>query len=352
MDFFHLAALCDHTDYLIDGLLAEGDCCVLGGRKKCLKTSTVIDLLLSLSHESPFLGRFKVNRQSKCLLLHGEEADHRIAEKVRRIAASKNIKVQSGRIDFCDRLPNIADPTSIAMLKKLIEKGGHEVVAIDPCYRCIPASVGAQGSNLFVMGECLFRLTDLAAETGATIVLCHHLSRGSRNPHDSFQPPDLDDLAFAGFPEWARQWLLLSRRGPYEPGDVHRLWLNAGGSAGHSVLYGLDVDERPQNGQTTRSWKPTTLTADDVRADKAKRKEAVELKKSQTHQEHDEKVLNAMSGQESVNQQFLRSKSGLNGDAAKDTLLRLMNRGQIEHAPDSRDTRPKYRIREQRSSKS
>jgi hypothetical protein len=42
----------------------------------------------------------------------------------------------------------------------------------------------------------------------------------------------------------SRQWLLLSRREPYRPGEgQHRLRLNIGGSAGQSGRYDLDVCE-------------------------------------------------------------------------------------------------------------
>ena len=46
-----------------------------------------------------------------------------------------------------------------------------------------------------------------------------------------------EHIAWAGFQEWARQWLLIGRR-QYQPGSgEHRLWLNVGGSAGHSALW-------------------------------------------------------------------------------------------------------------------
>ena len=45
----------------------------------------------------------------------------------------------------------------------------------------------------------------------------------------------------SGIGEWARQWLLLQRRCPYQSDGNHELWMRCGGSAGHAGLYAVDI---------------------------------------------------------------------------------------------------------------
>ena len=80
----------------------------------------------------------------------------------------------------------------------------------------------------------------------------------------------LDDLSQSGFAEFARQWILLSRRKDYVDGSgQHELWMRSGGSAGHSSLWGLDVDEGGSKaGIAGERWEVTARTLSQIKQEK------------------------------------------------------------------------------------
>jgi hypothetical protein len=102
-------------------------------------------------------------------------------------------------------------------------------------------------------------------------VLLHHNTKTSvrQNNH---KPARLDNLAWSGYAEWARQWILLGRREDYVEGSgLHDLWMNVGGSAGYSSLWALDVDEGFSGGRP-HHWKVALSTPSEVCEKKEARK--------------------------------------------------------------------------------
>ena len=70
-----------------------GQPCILAGGKKCLKTSLLIDLGISLAMGGCFLGKLRVNRAARVGIMSGESGLATIQETARRIAAAAGYRL-------------------------------------------------------------------------------------------------------------------------------------------------------------------------------------------------------------------------------------------------------------------
>ena len=265
-----LDATAYNLEYLIDGALVAGQPCIVAGAKKSMKTSLLIDLGISLAMGGLFLGQMKVNRAARVGIMTGESGLATIQETARRIAAAKGYRLADvAGLVFSDQLPQFDSILHLDAVKRFCMDDELEVLAIDPAYLCVGE---ADHGNLFAMGARLQGVSRACEETGATLILAHHNRKNGKS--DPFGPPELEDIAWSGFQEFARQWLLLNRRGPYELGTgEHRLWLSAGGSAGHSGLWAVDIAEGTQATPGGRFWQVNVMPATEARKDAETRKD-------------------------------------------------------------------------------
>jgi hypothetical protein len=254
---------------------------VVGAPKKSLKTSTMVDLAVSLASALYFLGYFRVPERVPVYLLSGESGGFIIQETVRRVCLAKGIDLESleGFLFVEDKLPQLGIRAHLDELARVIRELGIKVVIVDPLYLCLLCGIPGRkldASNLFDMGPLLLAIAKTCLDLGATPLLVHHFRKTGSDPYEL---PELEDLAFAGIQEFARQWILLKRRERYEPGTgEHRLWLSVGGSAGHSGEWALDVHEGTMDLDFQgRRWAVEVKPVADVRSLTAEQKLAAKV---------------------------------------------------------------------------
>lgn len=247
-----------HNEWLVENALIAGQPALVGGMKKTLKTSVIVDLAASLGFGAPvrFLNHFPVAKQVNVGVFSGESGAATLQETLRRVCHAKSRRPNDCAVHWCFQLPQLNQANDLRLIGRHIQNLGLGVVIFDPIYLSLLGGKStASPANLFDVGPLLKAISDTCLEAGATPILVHHNTkpRGNSRPGDV---PQLEDLAFAGFQEFARQWLLIGRRAPYEPGSgTHRLWLNVGGSAGFSGCYGVDINEGVVSGDFSgRQW--------------------------------------------------------------------------------------------------
>ena len=242
-----------------------------------MKTSVGVDFVLSLGTGTSFLGEF-VAAPARAAILSGESGEATLQETARRVAAAKGIDLALADVFWGFRLPQLANAEHLAALQDAVRGHGIQVLVLDPLYLSLLAGGGGlQASNLYDTGPLLMAVGQACLAAGCTPVLVHHFRQTRPDPYGE---PQLDDLAFSGIQEYARQWVLLGRREKYQPGSgEHRLWLSVGGSAGHSGLWAVDIGEGVIDEEfASRTWNVAVTPAAEARkgerdkADNAKRR--------------------------------------------------------------------------------
>jgi hypothetical protein len=331
--------------WLIDDVLVAGQPCGILGGFKCLKTLLTLDLLLSLASGGKFLGRFKVNAPCRVAFMSGESGFATLQDGAVRICRAARISPPENFRITTD-LPRLGDVGDVRAIRRIIEADRLDVLAIDPFY--LAADLGDDSSNVYKVGKFLKPLAEISRATGCTLIIVHH---NRKHAAQDGQPADLSDSAGAGFAEFVRQWLILSRREKYDVGTgEHRLWLNVGGSAGHSGLYGVDVSEGRLSDPGGRVWNVTVQDGTTVRrAIEQQRESATTTRKQEQLNADCETILKVISRfPDGETKTEIRKASELSAPRFDSAFTAILDAGQIEYGERIRkgnnQSYPAYRL--------
>ncbi len=316
-------------NWLVKNVVVERQPLIIGGPQKVLKTSVAIDLGLSVATATPALGVFDVPHARRVAILSGESGPFALQSIARRVADAKGIDLGSvgDMLSWQFRLPQLAMIDQLDMLHAGLVRDKVEVAVFDPLYLSLLSGSDARAENLFDMGPLLMRVAHVCDDAGTSPFLLHHAPKPvSRKT----EPMDLTDLAFAGIAEFARQWLLISRREPYQHGSgQHALWFVVGGSVGHNGLYAVDIDEgKLESDFSGRRWEVTVTSGTDAKrveldekADKRRTKQAE--KDAEDDRRLLEQIDKAAKGEKPIGKTTIRDKAGLDGPRLNRAMDRL-----------------------------
>lgn len=257
--------------YLVPGILVDGQPAVAGGPSKALKTSMMVDLGISLSSFTPtnFIGRFPVAHGKSVLFFSAESGEGSLHDTRRRVLHSKGLAGAELNLQWCFEAPKLSNRSDMAQLKRQLDRRRTDVVFFDPLYlMLLSGSTDISAASIFEMGPLFRNIAKICLDRGATPIFIHHFNRAGSI---SNEPPGLENLSYAGIAEFSRQWLLIGRREKYQAGQAHKLWLNCGGSAGHSSLWAVDINEGADH--TNRSWSVTVNAPDEARVAESTQRE-------------------------------------------------------------------------------
>jgi replicative DNA helicase len=284
-------------EWLFRGLLLRRAPTIMGGSKKSLKTTLMVDAAISLATQTPFLSDFGVAQPMPVGLVSGESGEATIQETAFRVLEARGLPRETPGLHYCFDLPQLTNSRDLAELGAWARELRLGVGIIDPLYLCLLAGArNVEASNLYQMGPVLSRASRALLDAGCTPIFVHHFKQG-RDRREQFGPPSLDDLSYAGVQEFARQWLLVSRREEYTPGTgKHRLWMAAGGSGGHTGLWAVDADDGVlQDDFSGRKWDVAVKpAAEAIQAQKEAKEAEREFKKAKQDKADDASLLTAL----------------------------------------------------------
>lgn len=161
---------------VISGVLRKGRKMILTGASKAGKSFLLVELAMALATGSNWIG-FGCQK-CKVLYINFEIPKDSFTDRLRAVSKARGIKMSdcSGMFD-CLSLRGYAKPFRelLPSIKHKVRKGGYEVVIIDPIYKTL---LGDE-NDARVVAEFCNALDNLATDTDATVIFCHHHSKGA-----------------------------------------------------------------------------------------------------------------------------------------------------------------------------
>jgi len=180
LHFLTLAELCAKIDaqgprrWLLRGLWPAGEYGVHSAEMKAQKTWNTVDLAVSVSSGTPWLGAIEVDDPGPVVMFAGEGSESNLVRRLRAVCAARDIKAEELPVVVCTRAPHLSDRLHLIEMAAKIEAVRPRLVTLDPFYL---SARGAQATSLYDMGALLEGPQHICQEAGAALWVATHNNR-------------------------------------------------------------------------------------------------------------------------------------------------------------------------------
>ena len=146
---------------------------VLAAEDKAGKTWALLDLAVAVASGSRWLGRYRCE-QGAVLLLLGEGGKRRMVRRLSAVASHAGVSLKGLPIRSSFRVPHLTSRADLSELDADMQAHPPRLVVLDPLYL---AARGANGAQLYEMGEHLENLQLVTQQAGAALVVATHYNK-------------------------------------------------------------------------------------------------------------------------------------------------------------------------------
>ncbi len=166
--------------WLVDGLIAQGDCCIVYGEYGCMKSWVLLDLGLHIAAGKPWLGQFPVPHPQSVLYLDEEMHERTLRRRIKRLGTDKTplpfMALSRKGVKF-------EEAEVSQLLASLIESGfDPDVVIVETLRRVM------QGDEREAEAVATFwRNVQPILRAGKTLIVSHHMRKPNAQGRDDIR---------------------------------------------------------------------------------------------------------------------------------------------------------------------
>jgi len=170
-------------EWLVEGIMAERQYGVLAAEDKAGKTWMALELAMSIASGKPWLGIHPVQKTGPVAVFFGEGDEDELVARWKAICERVDLdpKELSRQVQISLRVPALTSSAAMDAVRLELQMLRPTFVILDPLYL---AARGANGSDLYAMGEVLGGLQEAVQDAECGLLVLTHFKKGEAN--DSF----------------------------------------------------------------------------------------------------------------------------------------------------------------------